>query len=189
MHQFQLKQYRSAPISYGRASLVLRSLAQDTAMPLTYRIDTAAQILFVHGEGVITQPERLQTILAWIKDPAYGPGLDTFCDFSATESTPKLSELREIVATIGDHASAIGPTKVAILTAKPVTFGVARVFEALAEVEGTPLQIKAFFDRDLAWAWLRPGGRGRSDQTSAAATDDTRPSPASPRGDDHTKAI
>ena len=84
-------------------------------MPLTYHIDTDSRVLLVCGEGVITQPERIQTMLAWIKDPAFKPGLDTFCDFSAAESTPKLSELREVVATIGAHTQAIGPTKVAIL--------------------------------------------------------------------------
>jgi hypothetical protein len=126
-------------------------------MPLTYRIDTDAQILLVVGEGVITQPERIQTMLAWIKDPAFRPGLDTFCDFTAAESTPTLAELREVAATIGEHAPAIGPKKLAILTAKPITFGVAKVFGALAEVEDTPVQVKVFFDRHLAWAWLRPG--------------------------------
>jgi hypothetical protein len=99
----------------------------------------------------------MQTMLAWIKDPAFKPGLDTFCDFSAAESTPKLSELREVVATIGEHTQAIGSKKVAILASKPVTFGVARVFEALAQVEETSLQVKVFFDREMAWAWLRPG--------------------------------
>jgi len=125
-------------------------------MPLTYRIDTEARMLFIHGEGVITQPERIQTILAWIKDPAFRPGLDAFCDLSAAESTPKLSDLREIVAIIGEHAPAIGHSKLAILTSKPITFGVARVFEALAQVEETPLQVRVFFNRDKAWAWLRP---------------------------------
>ena len=126
-------------------------------MPLTYRIDTDAQILFVRGEGVITQPERILAMFTWMNDSAFRPGLDTFCDFTGTASTPKLSELREVVELIGQRASAIGPTKLAILTAKPITFGVAKVFEALAEVEKTPLEVRVFFDRDLAWAWLRPG--------------------------------
>jgi hypothetical protein len=125
-------------------------------MPLTYRIDIDAQMLLIHGEGVITQPERIQTILGWIKDPAFRPGLDAFCDFSAAQSTPKLSELREIVAIIGEHAPAIGHSKLAILTSKPITFGVARVFEALAQIEETPLKVRVFFNRDKAWAWLRP---------------------------------
>jgi len=57
-------------------------------MPLTYRIDPDTQMLFVIGEGVITQAERTETMLTWLKDPAFRPSLDTFCDFSAAESTP-----------------------------------------------------------------------------------------------------
>ena len=124
---------------------------------MTYRIDPDANLLSVVSQGVITQDERMQTIQAWLKDPAYRPGLDTLFDLTGAESTPDLAELREIVATIAERAPDIGPKKVAILTAKPITFGVARVFQALAEVEDTPLQVKVFNDRHVAWSWLRPG--------------------------------
>ena len=126
-------------------------------MPMTYRIDLEANLLLVVMSGVLTQAERMQTMLAWINDPAFRPGLDTFCDLTTSESTPDLAELREIVATISEHAPRIGPKKVAMLTSRPISFGVARVFEALAEVEDTPLQVKVFNDRAAAWAWLRPG--------------------------------
>ena len=125
-------------------------------MPMTYRIDSDASLLFVKGMGVITQPERITALLAWIKDPAYKPSLDAFCDFCDTNSTPTLSELRELIAIVQEHAVEIGPTKVAILTSKPITFGIARVFEALADAEATPLQVKVFFERQAAWNWLRP---------------------------------
>jgi len=125
-------------------------------MPLTYRIDPEAGLLFILGVGVITQPERLRTFHAWLNDPAFRPGLDAFCDFSDTESTPTLAHLRELLGVIDKNAAAIGQSRLAILTSKPITFGVARVFEALAGVEGAPIQVKVFFDRDKAWQWLRP---------------------------------
>jgi len=127
-------------------------------MPITYRIDADANLLFIVSEGLVTQEERMQAMHAWMSDAAYRPGLDTFCDFTATESTPDLGDLREIVGAISERAPAIGPKKVAILTAKPITYGVARVFEALAHAEETPLHVKVFNDRGAAWAWLRPGG-------------------------------
>ena len=123
---------------------------------MTYRIDPNASLLFVTGTGVITQSERIAALLAWMKDPAFKPSLDTFCDFSDTNSTPTLSELRELIAIVQEHAVEIGPTKVAILTSKPITFGIARVFEALADAEATPLQMKVFFGQQAAWQWLRP---------------------------------
>jgi hypothetical protein len=136
---------------------------QPNPMPMTYRIDRDANLLFVAMTGAHTQAERMQTMLAWINDPAFRPGLDTFCDLTESESTPDLAELREIVATISEHAPRIGPKKVAMLTSKPITFGVARVFEALADVEDTPLQVKVFNDRSAAWAWLRPGDSDKPD--------------------------
>ena len=126
-------------------------------MPLTHRFDNDAQVLIILGEGAITQPERLQLILACITDPAFRPGIDSFCDFSATRSTPTLAELREIIATISEHSQTIGFVRLAILTAKPITFAVAKVFEAFADVEEIPVQVKVFFNRATAWAWLRPG--------------------------------
>lgn len=77
-------------------------------------------------------------------DADFKPGLDTFCDFTTADSTPRLSDFRELVATIGRHAPHIGHQKVAILAAKPITFGVA-------------LQVRVFFERDRMWDWLRPG--------------------------------
>jgi hypothetical protein len=126
-------------------------------MPMTYRIDAEARMLFVVATGVTTQAERVEAMLGWINDPASTPGLDTFCDFSTAESTPRLSDLRQLVATIGDNAPKIGHKRVAILAAKPITFGVARVFESMAEFEETPLTVKVFFERDKLWEWLRPG--------------------------------
>jgi hypothetical protein len=125
-------------------------------MPLTYRIDADANMLFVVATGITTQEERMTALLGWLHDPAFRPGLDTFCDFTAAESTPRLSDLRDLVDAVGRHAGKIGHQKVAILAAKPITFGVARVFESLAELEEVPLDVKVFFERERLWEWLRP---------------------------------
>jgi hypothetical protein len=125
-------------------------------MPLTYRLSPDEGILFVRADGVITQPERLDAMRAWMSDPAFGRCLDTFCDFSAAESTPRLSDLRELVEVMGQSLPRTEPRRVAILTSKPITFGVARVFGDLVQLDAVPLQVKVFFDRDVAWAWLRP---------------------------------
>src|SRR5262245_61168189 len=122
----------------------------------TYRIDPDAGLLTIVGAGVVTQPERLATMRAWLSDPAFRPGLDTLCDFSAARSTPTLPELIEIAEFIKRHSAAIGPTKLAVVAARPVTFGAVRQFEALvAHIALAPLQVQIFPDRDAALAWLR----------------------------------
>jgi hypothetical protein len=124
---------------------------------MRYRIDADANMLFVVGTGLITQSERMETMLAWLHDPQFKAGLDTVCDFTTAESTPKLADLRQLIAAISDHASTIGHQKVAILAGKPITFGVARVFESMVELEEAPITVRVFFERDKLWAWLRPG--------------------------------
>jgi hypothetical protein len=122
-------------------------------MPISYSVDSAARMLTIVAEGELTQDDRLSAMRAWINDPAYEPGLNTLCDFSATVTSPTLPELQEIVAFIRRHAESIGRKKLAVVTARPFTFGVARQFQALAD--SGPLQVSVFTSRADALAWLR----------------------------------
>lgn len=65
---------------------------------------------------------------------------------------PTLTELEEIVARMRRNASAIGQKRIAIVTARPASFGVARQFGALAP--GAFLTVQVFKDREAALAWL-----------------------------------
>ncbi|MGH7302480.1 MAG: hypothetical protein ACRELZ_04265 [Candidatus Rokuibacteriota bacterium] len=125
-------------------------------MPLSYRIDPDAGMLFVVGEGAITQSERIATIQQWLRDPAFRPGLSTLCDFSTASSTPTMAELREIISLVDRHAAAIGKKKLAVIATRAVTFGVARQFQTLAE--SGPLDVGVFKDRRAALGWLRHEG-------------------------------
>jgi hypothetical protein len=86
----------------------------------------------------------------------FRPGLNTFCDFSASTSTPSLDELRVIVEYIGRHGKAIGRSRLAIVAPKMVTFGVARQFQAMSA--GGPLDVRVFTDSPAAWNWLQEQG-------------------------------
>jgi hypothetical protein len=127
-------------------------------MPFTYRIDSDRGLLFITAEGHSTQEERMKTMAAWLSDPLFRAGLDTFCDFSASTSAPTLDELRAIVDYIGRHAKTIGHSRLAVLAPKMVTFGVARQFQAMAA--GGPLEVRVFADAAAAWHWLRPEPEG-----------------------------
>jgi len=126
-------------------------------MPFHYHIYPETGILVVRGEGNITQPERVETMLAWLADPNYPACTDALCDFSEADSIPSRADLQELVTLLGQHLPARGPTKVAMVAPKIITFGVARVFEDMVHLGAIPLQVKVFADREHAWAWLRPG--------------------------------
>lgn len=125
-------------------------------MPIGFYIYRDSRLLFIRGHGVITQTERVETILAWLRDPDYQDCIDALFDVTAAQSTPRLAELRQIMAILRQHMPSRGPKKLAIVRARPITYAVARVFQELMRPKDIPIQVKVFMDRDVAWAWLRP---------------------------------
>ena len=109
-------------------------------------------MLIIVPDDDTTQDERLSVMQAWLNDPRFGPGFQTLCDFSGATSTPTLPELVEIVDVIKQNANVIGRKRVAIVTSRPLIFGVARQFGALAP--GSVLTVQIFKDRDTAFVWL-----------------------------------
>ena len=126
-------------------------------MPLGFHIYSDFRLLFIRGHGVISQQERVTTMLAWLRDPDYAACMDALLDISAAESTPKVAELRELITILRQQASADGPRKLAIVTSKPIAFGVAQIFGRFLRLKSFPLEVKVFLEREAAWAWLRPG--------------------------------
>ena len=121
-------------------------------MPLTYRIDSEAGIVFVKGEGAVTQAERLEAIRAWTSDPSCSKTSRTLCDLSSTTSAPTLSELREVISVMQDPIAKTGDRRIAIVVSRDMSFGVARQFQALF---GSPTaDVQIFRDEPEARAWL-----------------------------------
>jgi hypothetical protein len=126
-------------------------------MPIGFHVYREFRLLFIRGHGVITQTERVDTMLAWLKDPGYQDCTDAIFDVTAAQSTPKLAELRQIIAILRQHMPRRGPRRLAIVTARPITYAVARVFQELMRPKDLPLEVRVFIERESAWAWLKPG--------------------------------
>jgi stage II sporulation SpoAA-like protein len=129
-------------------------------MPMYYEIDSDRGMLVVAAEGETSQEERLAAMQTWMNDPEFRPGLQTIADFSKSANVPTLAELEEIVGYMKRHARAIGQKKIAIVTDRPVSYGVARQFGALAP--GGLLTVRVFKDRNAALAWLAEGSEAAS---------------------------
>jgi hypothetical protein len=126
-------------------------------MPLGFHIYPDLRLLFIRGQGVISQQERVSTMLAWLRDPGYKACEDALFDISSAQSTPKVAELRELISILRQKAPAGGPRRLAIVTSKPIAFGVAQVFGRCLHMTSVSLEVKVFLTREPAWAWLRPG--------------------------------
>jgi hypothetical protein len=77
-------------------------------------------------------------------------------DLTATDSTPTVGELRELIAILKQHMPPRGPQRLAMVVSKPITYAIASVFEKLLGVRSFPLEVKVFIDPARAWAWSRP---------------------------------
>lgn len=126
-----------------------------SGVPVTFEIHPELRLLFIRGQGVVTQVERLRAMLAWLHDPDYECCEDALFDVTAAKSTPRVAEMRELI-TILQQMPRKGPRRLAIVTSKPIAFGVAHVFAKLLRVSGIPLQVRVFMDVQSAWRWLRP---------------------------------
>jgi hypothetical protein len=123
-----------------------------------YDIYTDIGLLFIRGQGVITQRERMRTMLAWLRDPDYQRCNDALVDLAGVKSTPTMAELRELVAMLKqERPPEGGPRRIAMVTSRPITFAVARMFEQLIRLRGLPFDVKVFMHLGRAWSWLRPG--------------------------------
>jgi hypothetical protein len=95
-------------------------------------------------------------MMAWLRDPQYECCSGALFDVAAAESTPTVRELRELIAVLEQQMPPNGPRQLAVVTSKPITFVVARIFENLLQLKRVPLQVRVFMDHDQAWSWLRP---------------------------------
>jgi hypothetical protein len=127
-------------------------------MSLGFHIYADLGLLYIRGQGVITQAERVRTMIVWLEDPAYERCTDAMIDLTATTSTPSIGELRELIAILRQHKPPGGPERLAMVVSRPITYAVASVFEKLLLVRGFPLEVKVFIDPRRAWTWLRPDG-------------------------------
>jgi len=125
-------------------------------MPLGYDIYPDIGLLYIRGQGAITQRQRMSTMLAWLREPEYQNCRDVLVDLADVTTTPKVSELRELLAMLKQERPARGPRRVAVVTSKPIAFAVARTFAQLVRLRGLPLDVKVFMNPRRAWTWLRP---------------------------------
>ena len=126
-------------------------------MALGYFINTGLRLLYIRGQGVVTQRERIQTMLAWLRDPDYTLCDSALFDVSDTQSTPRIAEMRELISILRQHEPVVGPRRLAIVTSKPIAFGIAEIFGRFLQLKGMSLHVRAFLTPESAWAWLRPG--------------------------------
>ena len=121
-------------------------------MPITYEIDDANGWVMMVGSGVITDEEVLtyrQTLLA---DSRYRPSMKLLSDMRGIERVQVTAGgIRRLVHEESAHAAELTARRLAIVTDSPVAYGMARMYQMLAENAGGAIQVFRRIDEAMAW--------------------------------------
>jgi hypothetical protein len=107
--------------------------------------------------GTVTREDFVALYRALYADPEYVPGLDEVADVMRVTMfdvhTAELQAARDLmVARYRQHPGA--SCRTAILASADVSFGIGRMYQALADE--TPEHVQVFRDPEQAARWLRP---------------------------------
>jgi hypothetical protein len=122
-------------------------------MPCTVGVDESTGIVVVHVEGEPDVEEIKDAMSKIWQTPEYRSNLRVLWDVRTGNAANLSSEtLRDIARFQRDKRPELPQSRVAILVAREVDFGLMRMLGAFLP-EG-PLQENVFRDAETAWQWL-----------------------------------
>ena len=102
-------------------------------MPLTYSIDVAQNIIRTCGAGDVTLADVISHFRELQNDKRCPPQLDVLLDLTETISLPETSQLTAVTNEIRKIQSKVLFGACAIVASRDVLFGMARIFEVMAQ--------------------------------------------------------
>ena len=123
-------------------------------MPITYRLRSDEKLVILVHRGIVTDEEFLSFYRTIYEDNRFDKSFDLLVDLRQTESASRSAEaLSEFAEFIRNHFSntTAGP-KVAVVAPKDISFGLARMYEALSG--DVPFAFAVFRTSDEALSWL-----------------------------------
>jgi hypothetical protein len=121
-------------------------------MPITFRIDKEAGMVYTTIEGRINTDELLESLERLMNHPDFGPGLNGLADLRSMEIDTFSADVMRIADLMIKFRNKIGPSKTAVVISKDVTFGMTRMFQAFSEQSS--IETAIFRDREEALRWL-----------------------------------
>jgi hypothetical protein len=123
-------------------------------MPLQVRVDRKRRIIFVQGNGVVTDND----LLTYVQEYLYGrklQGFDELFDLSGADlvdiTYPGLASVAEAAAATDPEAE---PTRIAILVGETLGLGISRMYQSLRESKGGRRLTRVFQDKEECREWL-----------------------------------
>jgi hypothetical protein len=122
---------------------------------VTLEFDPVSKITAAIGKGRVTANDLLAALRAFYDN---APTLLALCDLSDADlSSLSTEELARIVQFTERRAEVRRRGKTAITAPGNLEYGMARMYEILADAHAHPVTIRAFRTREQALKWLREG--------------------------------
>ena len=129
-------------------------------MAITTTIDSVTGLRTHVVTGELTAQDLIETIESAFNRDDFEPGSDALWDFrGATGRDLTAKEVRSIVDAVKSRRAKDTRTRVAVVVARDLDFGLARMYQQMLEAS-TMVRVTVFRDRDEAEEWLARG-RGK----------------------------
>ena len=123
-------------------------------MPLLVRVDATRGLIFVKGQGIVTDQELTDYVGEYL-DRRGLKELDELFDLTEADledvTLPGLAKVAEAAAATDSEAV---PTRIAILVSESTGMGISRMYQVLREDKGGQRRIRLFSDRSECFEWL-----------------------------------
>jgi len=123
-------------------------------MPLTVQVDPEIKIIFVDGEGVVSDED----LLSYVEEYLDEKGLWSYDELFDLSHADLLDLTYAGLSAVATAAAATDPdarpTKIAILVSESLGMGLSRMYQALRESKGGRRYTRVFWDRAECREWL-----------------------------------
>jgi hypothetical protein len=119
-------------------------------MPISYRVDAVRKVVYTTIEGEITDDEIFRHVGTIGKDPEIGR---SFVELVYANPTSVAGVTSSGIKELANAFRGSAPIeKTAFVTSQDVAFGIARMYELLADE--SPVEIRVFREQAEAKTWL-----------------------------------
>jgi hypothetical protein len=134
------------------------------AMPYSHAIHPHGKYALLVAEGECDLDRTIVAMTTLVKDPGWAPDFGILVDARRIEYTPGAEETRQLAAVASQRDFFLSHP-MAIVVGQDLNYGIARMFSALAGLQGAAVEV--FRDMEGAHAWLKAaiGARGAGDRT------------------------
>lgn len=121
-------------------------------MPMEFTVNAERRRVEVVVTGRIAFDEIRRALDAAVAQPGFQPGFDILSDHTGLEEPISVADLEATLLHIESLAPCFANSRWAIATRNPASYGMMRMFSALAE--RIPLTVEVFRSREDAERWL-----------------------------------